>query len=226
MLSAIRKTGKSKSQVSAPIELFVAVIILALTLSIGWSVINTTSQAKCEAKLKTQTQNLKNAMLDVALGSSGTSRTVYFQFPSCGSQQTIGLQFVLYQKPEYCRLCTGTYGYCWQVVPIAKDPASPGKFVQISNAISCVNMAGDIQISRDAADAQCVELSSKPCLNENNCNAADYGISREVLDNSRWSTLSGERSSAFDIVLTKKTVLGTNGEEQGSIEVCAKKKTG
>ena len=218
-------SGRTKAQVSAPIELFVAVIILALTLAIGFSVISTTEQAKCEAKLKTQTQNLKNAMLDVALGSSGTTRTIFFQFPSCGSEKTIGLQFVLYQKPEYCRLCTGTYGYCWQVVPVARDPTVPGKYVQISNAISCVNMAGDIQLSRDDSDSQCLDVSNQPCLDTNNCNPSDYGISKEVLDSSRWTTLSAEKSNAFDITLSKKTVLGPNGEEQGSIQVCAKKKT-
>lgn len=227
-----------KSQVSAPIELFVAVIILAFTLALGLKVIGNVEQGKCIATLQTQTQQLKNAMLDIALGSSGTRRTVYFTFPTCGNQKIVGLQFVLYKQPEYCRLCPGTYGHCWQVVPVAKDPAYPDRYVQVSNAISCINMAGDIQISQCSSGV--VQLSKTPCLGivgaDSTCDPLTMGITKSVWDSSlseesrhsSWNTLSGVGARAFYINLTKTTSLGqganpTEGVERGSIEICASK---
>ncbi|MFH1056721.1 MAG: hypothetical protein V1717_02925, partial [Candidatus Micrarchaeota archaeon] len=164
---------RKKAQVSAPIELLVAVIILAMTMALGLKVIGDVQEGRCLATLKTQTQQLKNAMLDVALGSSGTARTVYFSFPTCGKSDIVGLQFVLYTKPEYCRLCPGTYGHCWQVVPLAKDPSAKDRFFQVIDAISCVNMAGDIQISECPAG---VQLNSGPQLSTVGGDPSDYGI--------------------------------------------------
>jgi len=215
----MRLPWRKKSQVSAPIELFVAVIILAMTLALGLKVIGDVEEGKCIATLKTQTQQLKNAMLDVALGSSGTKRTVYFTLPSCGDKKVEGLQFVLYKKPEYCRLCPGTYGHCWQVVPVARDPRTPGKYFPVLDAISCINMAGD---------KPCFDDPRTPIHEESPCNSANFGVPSSILDSelSSWQTLSGVNARAFYINLTKTTTLavgaGASGTERGSIQVCAK----
>ncbi|MEM4255338.1 MAG: hypothetical protein QXR53_03345 [Candidatus Norongarragalinales archaeon] len=212
-----------KSQVSAPIELFVAVIILAMALGLGLKVIGDVEEGKCVATLKTQTQQLKNAMIDVALGSAGTTRTVYFDLPTCGNEKVDGLQFVLYLQPEYCRLCQGNYGYCWQVVPISRDPANRNRYSQVPDAISCVNMAGDVQIKECAGG---IQLSNAPCFQEAGCNPTDFGVTTSVwregdpTSPSRWKTLSGLDVRSFKIKLTKTTELA-GGNERGSIEVCA-----
>lgn len=227
--------GKGRAQVSAPIELFVAVIILTMTLALGLKVIGDVQNDKCIADLKSQTQQLKDAMLDVALNGAGTRKTIYFKFPSCGQTKIEGLQFVLYLSPEYCRLCPGNYGYCWQVVPVARDPGDSSKFVQVSDAISCVNMAGDIQISSCSASNQ--YFSDNPCLRaqgngylggSSSCDPNKYGLPPSLwhgdanVDPSRWSTLSAAAAGtySFNLELTKKTSLTSEGEK-GSIVLCA-----
>ena len=224
---------KGKAQVSAPIELFVAVIILAFTLALGFNVIKSTEEGKCIATLKTQTQNLKNAMLDVALGSAGTKRIISFEFPRCGDKQIVGLQFVLYKDPRYCRLCPGSYGYCWQVVPLAKDPGIAGKFVQIPEGISCVSLAGDVGLLKENS-ASCEDLSSNPCLGADGTTDSvcmnkfkNYGLVPGVwTDNpdttrSVFNTLDGSNTRVYLINLTKSVGLSTGGEAQGQIEICA-----
>ncbi len=229
--------GKGRAQVSAPIELFVAVIILTMTLALGLKVIGDVQEGKCIADLKTQTQSLKDAMLEVSLNSAGTKKSLYFKFPSCGQTRVVGLQFVLYLSPEYCRLCQGNYGYCWQVVPVARDPSDSTKFIQVSDAISCVNMAGDIQISSCSSSAQ--YFSDTPCLKDasgnyvgGSCNPVKYGLTSNIWTDgaannpSKWSTLSAlsAGSYAFNLNLTKTTTLAS-GSERGSIEICASKIT-
>jgi len=225
----MRFAHKKKAQVSAPIELFVAVIILAMSLALGLKVIGDVEEGKCVATLKTQTQQLKNAMIDVALGSAGTTKTVYFTLPTCGDKKVDGLQFALYLDPAYCKLCQGNYGYCWQVIPVSKDPSRADKHVQVSDSISCVNMAGDIQL-KDCASSGGIPLSETPCFDGDACdNPQDYGVLKSVWNPSdpnsgpsHWKTLSGESSRSFKIKLIKKTVLA-QGEEQGAIEICAER---
>ncbi|MBS3070054.1 hypothetical protein J4220_00930 [Candidatus Micrarchaeota archaeon] len=222
----MRFAPKKKAQVSAPIELFVAIIILAMSLALGLKVIGDVEEGKCVATLKTQTQQLKNAMIDVALGSAGTTRTVYFSLPTCGDKKIDGLQFALYLDPAYCRLCQGNYGYCWQVIPVSKDPTQANRHIQVSDSISCVNMAGDIQIKECAGG---LPLSNAPCFEESGCNPLDFGVLKSVWDPStpdsgpsRWKTLSGTDIRSFKIKLTKTTELAA-GAERGAIEVCAEK---
>lgn len=221
------RSVRGKSQVSAPIELFVAVIILAMSLALGLKVIGDVEEGKCVATLKTQTQQLKNAMLYVALGSPGTTRTIYFTLPTCGTKKVDGLQFVLYLAPEYCRLCQGNYGYCWQVVPVSRESGNLNRHNQVSDAISCVSMAGDVQIKECAGG---IPLSNAPCFEESGCNPTDFGITKGVWNTgapeserlSKWKTLSGVNTRSFKIKLTKTTELA-GGAERGSIEICAEK---
>lgn len=219
---------RKKSQVSAPIELFVAVIILAMSLALGLKVIGDVEEGKCVATLKTQTQQLKNAMIDVALGSAGTTKTVYFTLPTCGDKKVDGLQFALYLDPAYCKLCQGNYGYCWQVIPVSKDPSRANKHVQVSDSISCVNMAGDIQL-KDCTNSGGISLSITPCFEGTACNPQDFGVLKSVWDPdspdsgpSHWKTLSGENLRSFKIKLTKTTELAA-GAEKGAIEICAER---
>lgn len=216
-----------RSQVSAPIELFVAVIILAMTLALGMKVLNDVEEGKCIAALKTQTQSLKNAMLDVALGSSGTKKTIYFTFPSCGGKKVEGLQFVLYLDPAYCRLCQGNYGYCWQIVPVARDPDNRDRFAPVSDAISCVNMAGNLQLSVCSSGSSL--FSDTPCFKgDPSCTPSKYGLVTSVWDptalpenqKSKWQTLAATGSRSYYLTLSKTTTL-SRSEEQGSIELCA-----
>ena len=224
----MKEREKTKAQVSAPIELFVAVIILAFTLALGFNVIKSTEEGKCFATLKTQTQNLKNAMLDVALGSAGTKRMISFEFPRCGDQQIVGLQFVLYKDARYCRLCPGSYGYCWQVFPLANDPGGvSGKFVQVPEGISCVSLAGDIDLTEENAVA-CEALSSDPCFEgDASCNPLSYGLVSSVwnsdssLTKSVFNTLDGRDTRVYLINLTKSVDLSVGGEARGQIKICA-----
>ena len=223
---------KSKSQTSAPIELFVAVIILAMTLSLGLKIMGDVEEGKCVSKLQSQTQSLKNAMIDVSLGSAGTKKSVYFQFPTCGSKKIEALQFVLFKKPELCKLCPGTYGHCWQIVPVARDPADRERFIRVSEGISCVNMAGDIQLSSSdcGSGAGSYELSNNPCFDDPltqedetaHCVSTKFGVlsSIDVAEVSSWNTLAAGRDRALVINLTK-TVRLAEGGEKGAIEICA-----
>ena len=69
------KDFKSKAQVEAPVELFIAIIVLAMSMALAFMVMSQTEEGKCIATLKTEIDALKSAMNEVAIGASGTSNT-------------------------------------------------------------------------------------------------------------------------------------------------------
>lgn len=219
---AAAKRRKARGQMEAPIELFVAIVVLASSMALAFYVMGQTEEGKCIATLKTETEKLQAAMLDVAFASPPTSRTVLFNMPRCGNTIVEGLQFVYYSDPEYCRLCPAHYGGCWQIVPIARD--KEGMYHAVSQAVSCVNMAGDIWIEEDE---DCEGLSSEPCPPEEpNCKIdVPRGVwSEDPLESrSRWVTMGKLQGvSVYKIVLTKGVSL-KGGEEVGLIKVCVEK---
>ncbi len=211
-----------RGQTDAPIGLFVAVIILAVSMGLAFSLMNQTNQSKCIAQLKTETEKLQSAMLDVALASPPTSRTVTFEMPRCGDISVEVMQIVYYSEAEYCRLCPAHYGGCWQIVPISVD--KEGKYSVVSDAVSCIQMAGQIHLTNEDCEEgwDALSLNDEPCpASEPDCRSAS-GVGSEVLDASRWLTLGRESSTRlYNIRLTKGTTL-REGKELGLIKVCVK----
>ncbi len=211
-------TNKLRGQVDAPIELFVAIIILASSMALVYSVWNQVDEGKCIAALKIETQKLQSAMLDVSIASPPTSRTVNFAMPNCGGKKVRVLQFVYFPDAKYCRLCPGSYGSCWQIIPNAVD--SKGTMTPITDAISCVNMAGDTVISQEA---DCGTLTPDKMPSENDCKT-NYGSECSVFGyddtDIEWQTFGAPKGSQyFTIKLTKGLAIG-EGVEQGKINVC------
>ncbi len=205
-----------KGQTDAPIGLFVAVIILAVSMGLAFSLMGQTNESKCLAQLKTETEKLQSAMLDVALASPPTSRTITFEMPRCGNINVEALQFVYYSNPEYCRFCPAHYGGCWQIVPVSVD--SEGKYSTVSDAVSCIQMAGQIQLSNEGCEDGGVELNDKPWRKQDDREEA--GVTDEVLKSSRWLTLGRDSSTrTYKITLTKGVSL-KDGVEVGLIKVC------
>ncbi|PIO02342.1 hypothetical protein COT57_03765 [Candidatus Micrarchaeota archaeon CG09_land_8_20_14_0_10_55_25] len=216
-----------RGQTDAPIALFVAVIILAVSMGLAFSLMNQTNESKCIAQLKTETEKLQSAMLDVALASPPTSRTITFEMPRCGDISIEVMQIVYYSEPEYCRLCPAHYGGCWQIVPISVD--KEGKYSIVSDATSCIQMAGQIHLTNENCEQgwNALSLNDEPCPeSEPDCRSAS-GISENVWsgredDPSRWLTLGRDSSTRiYKIRLTKGTTL-RGGKELGLIKVCVK----
>ena len=213
-----------RAQVDAPIELFVAMIVLAASMSLAFYLMQQTDEGKCTAQLKTETEKLQAAMLDVALASPPTSRTVVFEMPRCGKMNVEVLQFVYYSEPDYCRLCPAHYGGCWQIVPVSID--QDGKYVVVSDAVSCIQMSGDTWLD---ADESCLALSADPCApGAPNCDPSVTGVSRTVWNGnpddspSRWMTLGKQPGTTkYRITLTKSTTQKASVGEVGQIRICA-----
>ncbi|VVB67744.1 Uncharacterised protein [Candidatus Norongarragalina meridionalis] len=219
---------KKRGQMEAPIELFVAVIVLAMSLALAFTVMSRTDEGKCIATLRTETDKLQAAMLDVAFASPPTTRTVLFSMTRCGNVAVDGLRFVYYSKPEWCELCQAHYGGCWQIVPVSKD--KDGSYKVVSDAVSCVNIAGDIFLRQDPA---CDELSNNPCPpNDQDCKS---GVPRGIWTGdpdspSRWLTMGKTATgTSYRITLTKSVTAGSSesgqGTESGEIIVCARSAT-
>ena len=223
-----------RGQVSAPIELIVAIIILVASSSLAFYVMNQTNEGKCIAQLKTQTQQLQQAMLDVALGSSGTKKSVHFSMPSCGSLKVVGMQFVYFSDAKYCRLCPGQYGGCWQLIPIAADSSTT--YRQVTDAITCVDMPGESIFLTNGAptctsasqQGCCEQMSDTPCIDATDqCykkyggSSGVYGIDRISNNPSRWQTFGGDRNVNYNINITKRVGIG-GGMEQTQLVICPK----
>lgn len=196
---------RRKGQVSAPIELFVAVIILAMSMSLAFTVIKQSSENRCLSELKNNLRGMEAAIVDVAVGSPPTTRQFNLQMPVCETQAVDAVRMVFYDKPEYCQTCPGQYGGCWKLEPVSKD--RNGNLRPISDATVCVNIAGRILLVDESVgytptagpgtinpDSTCTELSDTPCPTSlctpagktcdayNECIASKSGIPKVVWD--------------------------------------------
>lgn len=231
---AQRQPGRPavRGQVDAPIELVIAIIILVMSMGLAFFVINSTNEGKCVNELKSQVQQLQQAILDVGLGSTGTQKTVRFYMPRCGDKTVEAVQFVKFTTPEFCRRCPGAYNGCWQIIPLARTADG---LVQLNDAVVCVDLpAQRTSIRQDelsSGSGECVALSSvKGCGNVPDCSNQKLGYSQSVFQHSKdWSTLARGESGArhYLITLRKFTASGgagssSQGYEASEIRVCAK----
>ncbi|MFA4946589.1 MAG: hypothetical protein WC607_03590 [Candidatus Micrarchaeia archaeon] len=214
-----------RGQVDAPIELFVAVIVLTASMSLAFYLMQQTDQGKCVATLKTETEKLQAAMLDIALASPPTYRTVSFEMPRCGDVNVQVLQFVYYSEPQDCRLCPAHYGGCWQIVPVSVN--AQGQYAVVVDAVSCVQMSGDIWLTSTGCEDS-IDLGEAPCPPGTiGCTAETTGIPERVWNGnpqdspSRWLTLGKQEGSrVYTITLTKTAPIQSEGGEAGGIRVC------
>ncbi|MFH1750081.1 MAG: hypothetical protein ABH863_00205 [Candidatus Micrarchaeota archaeon] len=227
-----------RSQVDAPMELVIAIIILLASLSIALLIFNSTDEQRCIAELKSEVRNLQNAMQDLALQSPPSTRSVIFRMPSCGGERVDALRFVYYSKPEFCRLCSGHLNSCWKL-ELASYKPDLEKYVggQISQADVCVDVSGEIDLQdmsklANPAVTGCIELSNNPCPPEraDECTASMSGKPKNVFDDSnplnspsRWQTL-GREARIYEIILRKGFSTGGVCIEAScpAIEICAK----
>src|SRR3989344_7073908 len=237
-----------RSQVDAPIELVIAIIILLASLSIALLVFNDTGKQKCIAELRAEVYNLQNAMQDLALQSPPSKRSVIFRMPSCGGDSVDALRFVYYSDPMFCRLCAGHSSGCWKL-ELASYKPDIERFVpgEVSKADVCVDISGEIDLQDlkglDGVSAEeqegCTELSNTPCpiLYESVCDPKTSGKPRDVFDPtsedtklrspSRWQTL-GREARVYEIILKKGFSSGGVCTEAScpAIQICAKPLTG
>jgi len=212
-----------RGQADAPIELVIAIIIMVTSLGMAFYVINTSKADQCLATLKTQTQQLQEAILDVGLGSAGSKKTVRFQMPRCGDQTIVGIQFVKYESAELCRRCPGHYDGCWQIVPLADTKDG---LTRIPEAITCIELpAKRVTIEQDQLTGSCSRLSDTPCPDRSTECLEQLGItsniySGAVSDPTKWVTLGNEESRQFLITFNKVLSVGDlTGHTQ--IKMCA-----
>ncbi len=212
-----------RAQMDAPIELVIAIIIMVTSMGLAFYVINTTNTDRCLAQLKTQTQQLQEAILDVGLGSAGSKKTVQFALPRCGDQTVTGIQFVKYTAPELCRRCPGHYAGCWQIVPVATTAEG---LTRVSDAITCIELPAErVTIEQDQLAGTCTSLSTTPCPDGSTQCLEDLGIgpglySASGSSPSTWVTLGNQDARHYLITFNKVLSVGdTKGRTQ--IKMCA-----
>ncbi|MBI4360563.1 hypothetical protein HY572_02195 [Candidatus Micrarchaeota archaeon] len=211
----------ARGQVDAPIELVIAIIILVMSMGLAFFVINSTNEGKCINELKSQTQQLQQAILDVGLGSTGTQKTVRFYMPRCGDKTVEAVQFVKFTSPQFCKRCPGAYNGCWQIIPLARTADG---LVQLNDAVVCVDLpAQRVSINPDAGQ-NCAALTNHACPQGlSGCSDRQLGLSSGALQNSVWQTLGrGDDGARHYLITLRKDVSSSGlGFENAEIKVCA-----
>lgn len=152
----------SHGQVSAPIELFVAVIILTMSMALAFTVIQQSTENRCLAELKNNMRGLESAIVDVAVGSPPTTREFAISMPVCQTRAVDGVRLAYYGEAQYCQACPGQYGGCWKLEPISRD--SQGFVRPLVDASVCINIPAKIVMQDEHSDnPECAELSDTPC---------------------------------------------------------------
>lgn len=208
-----------RGQMDAPIELVVAIIILVTSMGLAFYVMGQTETGRCLATLKTQTQQLQEAILDVGLGSAGSKKTVRFQMPRCGDQTIESIQFVKFTNPELCKRCPGHYAGCWQIVPVARTADG---LTRVNDAITCIELPAErVSIEDQGSQDGCEEIRPAPCSDGSSSCADDLGISPDIAAHSTWRTLGSDNTRHYLITFNKILSVGVL-QGQTQIKMCAK----
>ncbi|MEK6953566.1 MAG: hypothetical protein AABX01_01045 [Candidatus Micrarchaeota archaeon] len=206
---------KKRSQVDAPMELVVAIIILLASLSLAFLIMKQVISQRCIAEVKSEVYNLQAAMQDLALQSPPSKRSVIFRMPTCGDERVDLIRFVHYSDPIYCKLCPGHTAGCWKLELASYDPQDEVYITDdLRQAEVCVDVAGELELKDESTEQgnplQCEPLSSSPCPMgfSKECNFETSGKPKSVYDPdelnspSRWQTL-GRQSLVYEIILRK-----------------------
>ncbi len=203
----------------APIELFVAVIILTMSMALAFTVWGQLQEQECVAKIKTTMSRLQNAMVYLAQGSPPSTRIETLVFPRCGKYDIKGVQLVYYSNAEYCRLCPGHYGSCWQLVPLSYDGASD-KYTPLTDAITCVQLSGGIELSEEpvsncpSVDRLLTSSCPEPPCKDKIRTAPD--------DQAKYHSLGRpDEGNTYIVRLTSYSTLGSESKAGKIIKVCA-----
>ncbi|MFH1442838.1 MAG: hypothetical protein ABIG96_02275 [Candidatus Micrarchaeota archaeon] len=200
--------AKLKSQVDAPIELVIAVIILLTSISISLLIFGNTSEQQCLAEMKGEIQKLQLAMQDLALQSPPATRTIDFTLPRCGSKKVDLLRFIYFDQPEpFCRKCPGHFSGCWVLQPVTYN-LEADRYEPLADQEVCVDISGEFQVATDP-EPGCKELTDNPCPAGTDCDPKISGIARVVYNRdspetspARFATLQTEGTN-YRITLKK-----------------------
>ncbi len=164
--------GKRKSQIGAPIELLIAVVVMSMSLAIAFYLNDVMACSRCLAEQKGEGQRLADAMHAVSLGFSGTKHSANYVMRSCCGSKVDGVRFARYSSREFCGKCLGSFGSgCWKIEPVGYDQND--QLVPFADASVCVDMSESVEVSESA----CPELDGKSAVTLDNspCPRNDVG---------------------------------------------------
>ncbi|OIO25357.1 hypothetical protein AUJ14_04460 [Candidatus Micrarchaeota archaeon CG1_02_55_22] len=126
-------------------ELLIGVIILSMSMAVVFFAMQNIQQSQCIADIRSQTINLENAILDVALGAPPTQRKVPYSFVQCGGSTLESIRFIYYGDAAFCRRCPYALKGCWIVQPTVYD-AKTNRMYPVEDASVCINMPAEIDL--------------------------------------------------------------------------------
>ena len=214
--------GRKRAQMSAPIELFIAVIIMALSMSLVFFIYNNINDTQCEYRLKTQNERLQEAMQEVAMGSWGTSKLVDYTMERCTGRSVEAVRVIHYTKPLYCSRCSGNYGGgCWIIEPLTYDSGT-GILTSLDDASVCVELSESLWLNIDSSASCNGKVSNSLCPSKvQDCSQASYASSG-AYDNAMFATFEriSDGNLAFKIKITKSATSGSTLGGAGQLNLC------
>jgi hypothetical protein len=210
-------------------ELFIAVIIMTLSMSLAFYLYNNISDTQCEYRLKTQNERLQEAMQEVAMGSWGTSKLVDYTMERCTGRSVEAVRVIHYTNQKYCQRCSGNYGGgCWIIEPLTYD-AGTGILAPLVDSSVCIELSEALRLNIDPSESCNGKVSDSVCpakvqgrtISQSECDEMSYASSG-AYDNAMFATFERltDGNLAFKIKITKSATAGNVQGSAGQIDLC------
>ena len=214
-------------------ELFIAVIIMTLSMSLAFYLYNNISDTQCEYRLKTQNERLQEAMQEVAMGSRGTSKLVDYTMERCTGRSVEAVRVIHYTSSKYCTRCSGNYGGgCWIIEPLTYTSgvdSETGILAPLVDSSVCVELSESLGLNIDTSSACNGKVSQSVCpssvqgraISQSECDEMSYASSG-AYDNALFATFErlSEGNLAFKIKITKSATSGNVAGGAGQVDLC------
>lgn len=211
--------GGHKSQISAPVELLIAVVVMAMSLAIAYYLWGEIDCARCLAEQKGEGQKLADALHAVSLGFAGTKQSASYTMRSCCGAKVDGVRFSRYSSREFCGKCLGSFGKgCWKVEPVGYD--RDGFLVPFSDADVCVDMSESLDIFPCAGSTA---FTDSPCPEQDGADVSSSECAKKVYlqkcSSGEWWTYPGESCPGNTGIARFKTLQRTSGSFSYDINI-------
>jgi type II secretory pathway pseudopilin PulG len=157
-----------RGQVEAPIELVVAVIIMAMSLALAFYVMNQSSRDACIKEVRGEMEKLQLAMQDLALGYAGTTKDVPVTLKGCAGEIK-GMRFAYYPDPQFCRNCAGHYRGCWKLELLVSNSEGTDYKPLSGDAEAldiCIDMSGEMGLCGKTSASSCLSTAEAASCDE------------------------------------------------------------